>query len=360
MLQYLLTGLAGVALGAAAFRIWQSRAVPVPVDGAPIEAGGEGYAAPSDATSGKAGLGARRLLIGAGVLVVAALAVFWLRPDGEAAAGSVDAPAPATAGTDKVGDVDTMIQRLADRLAKTPGDGEGFRMLGWSYVMTGHPDKAIAPYQRALRLLPGSALVHTGYGEALAGVAGGKVTDEAKTQFDKALAIDPKEPRARYFTALWQAQHGHERQALDAWIALANSGPADAPWQADVRRQIDGTAKKLGIDVSARIKAPAAPSGSAVDAIPTLDPAQISAAKTMSDSDRQSMINGMVDKLAAELKANPRNADGWVRLLRSRMVLQQAELAGQDLVTARQALAGDAAGLDKLGAAARQLGVPGA
>ncbi|MDE2561564.1 MAG: hypothetical protein KGL48_04885 [Sphingomonadales bacterium] len=355
MLQYLLTGLAGIALGIAIYRVWQSRTVTAPVEAAP-------------APAARIEIGARKLLIGAGVLVAAALVLFWLKPEGEAATGSpatVPADAAAPGGADKVGDVDTMIQRLADRLAKTPGDGEGFRMLGWSYVMTGHPDKAIEPYKRALRLLPGNAVVHTGYGEALAGIAGGKVTDEARAEFDKALAIDPREPRARYFTALWQAQNGHERQALDAWISLANSGPADAPWQADVRRQITETAKKLDVDVSSRLKAqPAVRSAgtsiSPVDSVPMLDPAQISAAKAMSDGDRQNMINGMVDRLASQLKANPKDAEGWVRLMRSRMVLQQPDVAASDLATARKALAGDAAGLDKVGSAARQLGVPGA
>lgn len=83
-----------------------------------------------------------------------------------------------------------MISRLAERLEKNPDDGEGFRMLGWSYVMTGKPDQAIAPYKQALRLLPGNALVLSGYGEALVGAAGGKVTAEAKGMFEQTLKLD--------------------------------------------------------------------------------------------------------------------------------------------------------------------------
>ena len=37
------------------------------------------------------------------------------------------------------------------------------------------------------------------------------------------------------------------------------------------------------------------------------------------------MIHQMVDRLAGDLKANPHDADGWMRLMRARMVL------GEDL-----------------------------
>jgi len=255
-----------------------------------------------------------------------------------------------------------MISRLTERMAKNPNDGAGFRMLGWSHVMTGHPDRAIEPYKKALALLPKDAAVHAGYGEALTGVAKGRVTAEAKAQFEAALALDPAEPRARYFMGLWQAQNGQERQALEAWIALANSGPADAPWQADVRRHITETATKLGIDVSARLKtgsAAALPLASGAEP-PPLPPATMQAASALPAEDRQRMIDGMVEGLAAKLKANPRDADGWVRLLRSRMVLGQRDQATRDLATARKALTGDAMALSKVNAAALEYGVTGA
>lgn len=71
-------------------------------------------------------------------------------------------------------------------------------------------------------------------------------------------------------------------------------------------------------------------------------------------------INQMVEGLASKLKSNPQNADGWARLLRSRMVLEQRDQAARDLVSARKALAGDQAGLAQVNAVAREVGVPGA
>lgn len=351
MLQYILTALAGAALAIVGMRVWQARE----------SAGGDVAALPADDAAVQAapapGLN-RKLLIGAGALVVLAVGVLALR-QGDEAAAPVATAAPGAAGQQSLDDVNTMIARLAARLEKEPGDGEGFRMLGWSYVMTGQPDKAIEPYKRALKLLPGNALVQSGYGEALTGAAAGTVTPEAKTAFDKALALDPQEPRARHFTALWLAQHGQEREALDKWIALVNAGPADAPWQADVRSRITATATKLGVDVSARLKASAPASGGGA-VLPPPDPAAVQAAGQLPPADRQAMIDGMVEGLAGKLKANPANPEGWARLLRSRMVLKQADKAEADLIAARQALAGDKAGLGMVNAAAREAGVPGA
>ena len=92
---------------------------------------------------------------------------------------------------------------------------------------------------------------------------------------------------------------------------------------------------------------------------PPLDSSTVAAAGRLPASDRQAMVDTMVDTLAGKLKADPGNVDGWVMLLRSRMVLDQKDLAAGDLAAARRALAGDRAKLAKLDAAARELRVPG-
>ena len=362
MLQYILTGLAGLALGIVAMRVWHMREQPA----------AEAVTAAAEPASGKPegksnGLtSSRNLLVAAGGLALLSVAVLLFR--GDPGASKVSGPIASGAAADAVGDVDSMISRLAARLEKEPNDGEGFRMLGWSYVMTGRPDKAIAPYKRAMELLPKQAVVHAGYGEALVGVAGGKVTPEAKASFDTAISLDPSEPRARYFQALWLAQNGQEKKGLDQLVALANSAPADAPWQADVRAKIKEISGKLGIDVSGQLKTVAAPPaagsvpipGTVSGAAPSPNDAQAAAISAMPPAQQQASIDGMVEGLAAKLKANPKDAKGWAMLIRSRMVQGQDKLAASDLATARKALAGDAEGLAQINAAARDAGVPGA
>ena len=255
MLQYVLTALAGIALGVVGLRIWQSMQAGALPDAAlqgkaPQDGADQGPPVGDDAAAAAASgvFTSRRLLIGAGALVAAAVAILMFRsPETSTSTSNTAGPAltGSSAAAQPVGDVDSMITRLADRLKQNPGDGEGFRMLGWSYLMTGHPDKAIEPYKRALQLLPRNASAHAGYGEAMVAVAGGRVTDEAKAALERAVAIEPGELRARYFMALWQAQNGQQREALDKWVTLANQAPADALLRHQVRAEIKKLHRRL-------------------------------------------------------------------------------------------------------------------
>ncbi len=47
----------------------------------------------------------------------------------------------------------------------------------------------------------------------------------------------------------------------------------------------------------------------------------------MSAGDQQAMIRSMVDGLAQKLEADPRNLDGWLRLIRARVVLKETDVA---------------------------------
>jgi cytochrome c-type biogenesis protein CcmH len=77
----------------------------------------------------------------------------------------------------------------------------------------------------------------------------------------------------------------------------------------------------------------------------------------MSPADRSAMIAGMVDSLAARLKTQPDDVEGWARLIRSYMVLGRDADAGTALANARAALAGDATKLALIDATAQQLGL---
>ena len=111
--------------------------------------------------------------------------------------------------------------------------------------------------------------------------------------------------------------------------------------------QIAALAKSLGV-VAAGTPAAAAPAISQED---------VAAVTAMPAEDQQSMIRGMVDRLAEKLAASPHDADGWMRLIRSRMVLNQPGLARDALRKAMAEFASDAAASSQIAAAAHQLGV---
>jgi cytochrome c-type biogenesis protein CcmH len=376
MLPLILTGLAGIAIGVVIMRLTQSGSAPAPaaLSDAPINEGAPGAPdEPADAdsasSSGLAGLLGRfsknQLLFGAaGLLASLSVIAYFARSteSGSAAGGTGAALTAAAKPAGALDDVDTMITRLAERLKTDTSDGEGFRMLGWSYVNTGKSAEAVKAYETAVKLLPARADVHAGYGEAMVAVAKDIVTPQAKAQFDAAIKLDAAEPRARFFQGLYKSQNGKEQEALSDWISLANASSAELPWQADVRQRIDKLAKKLGVDVSGKLRASKeAPAATASPFAPTgtggPDAAAVAAASKLPATEQQGMINNMVDGLAAKLQANPDNLDGWVKLIRSRVVLKDAARAKDDLAMARKALASDPAKLGQINALASELGL---
>ena len=70
------------------------------------------------------------------------------------------------------------------------------------------------------------------------------------------------------------------------------------------------------------------------------------------------MVQQMVARLEGRLKSNPKDEEGWIRLMRSRMVLGQADAAHRALASGLGAFAGEPATLGRLRSAAAELGVP--
>jgi cytochrome c-type biogenesis protein CcmH len=280
---------------------------------------------------------------------------------GSTAAPPVRQASAADTPQHPMGQVSTMIAGLESRLQQNPNDAAGWQMLAWSYMRTGRPADAARAYGRAVALDPGNAEYLSAEGEAMV-QSEGKVSDDAAAAFRRALKGDANDPRARYFLAIYRDQQGDHKGAMDDFIALLKSAPPDAPWTAQVRNYVEDLAKDQHIDISSRLPpAPAAPTASVPQAGqkgPSSD--QVAAAGQMSDSDRQAMIHSMVDKLAGELKANPHDSGGWVRLMRARMVLGETDKAAQAYVDARKAFTDSPAAQAALQEAAKSLGVPGA
>jgi cytochrome c-type biogenesis protein CcmH len=379
MIAFILTALAGIAIGVIIMRLVGGSApvtqnplsedarsidqLPTPVGDVVAET------PPTVAAQPSGGLLARfdrtQLMFGsaAAIIAIAAALIAFRSNDTVSNPGTapstVTAPVGAQAGA--LDDVNTMISKLAERLKTDTTDGEGFRMLGWSYVNTGRPADAVTAYINAVKLLPGRADVHAGYGEALVAVAKDVVTPEAKVQFDEAIKLDRTEPRARFFLALHKAQNGQEHEALEEWIALSNSASAELPWQADLQQRANKLASKLGVNISGKFKQAASVPAVSKAAGPFMstgpDAAELAAAEKLPAAQQQSMIDGMVEGLAAKMKSNPDDVDGWVKLIRSRVVLKDSTKAKDDLGMARKAFAKKPEKLAQINALAAELGL---
>ena len=287
-------------------------------------------------------------LVGIVAISAAALYATMGRPEftSTAAPASGQAAAPSQ---HPMGDVDRMVASLESRLQKSPNDPQGWQMLGWSYMRLDRPADAARAYGRAVSIDPDNGEYLSAQGEAMV-QAEGRVSPAAAAVFRRVRTIDPADPRARYFLAIFRDQQGDRAGAMSDLIALIKSAPPDAPWLAQVRSYAETKAREQGLDLSRQLPATA----------PGPTAAQVAAAGEMSETERQAMIRSMVERLDSQLKANPRDVSGWVRLMRARMVLGEKAAAAAAYRDARKAFAGAAADQAALQQAAVSLGVPGA
>jgi cytochrome c-type biogenesis protein CcmH len=290
--------------------------------------------------------------------VVLAATGLYLKIGRPEATGRAPAEAGALPPGHPNGEVAGMIGQLEARMKQAPGDAEGWRMLGWSYLQVGRNAEAAQAYGRAAALDPHNGEYLSAQGEATVLASQGQVTPAAEDVFRKAVSLDPADPRARYYLAIAKDQKGDAKGAMDDWIALLKSAPPDAPWAPEVRTFVEKVAAERHVDLAGRLPpAPAATAQAGPAPGPTSD--QVAAAGQMSAGDRQAMIQGMVEKQAAGLKANPHDREGWERLMRARMVLGQTNLAVQAYRDASKAFAGSAADQAALRQTAAGLGIPG-
>ncbi|MGX9393633.1 c-type cytochrome biogenesis protein CcmI [Nitrobacteraceae bacterium UC4446_H13] len=244
--------------------------------------------------------------------------------------------------------LDQLVAQVQTHLETNPTDGRGWGVLAPVLGRLGRFEDAAQAFRNAIRYDGDSAGRRAGFGEALAGAANGVVTAEAKTEFERAVALDADEPKARYFLGVAAEQDGRPKEAAALWQDLLNKTPADAPW----RPVLETALARVGAAVPA-------PTDSASAKVPALSNDTIASVQGMSEGDRGAMIRGMVDRLAARLKQNGSDVEGWLRLARAYMVLKEPDNVRTARDDARRALAANEADLRKLNEGLKALGIDG-
>jgi len=210
-------------------------------------------------------------------------------------------------------DMAILVAKAERHLAQNPDDGKGWDVLAPIYFNSMRVADAENAYRHAIRLLGPSAARLDGLAETLMATADGVVTEEARQVLEQALRLQPDNPKASFYLALGMEQAGKAGEAKAAFEALAKQSPADAPWLPLVTEHI---AKNGGALPSGPANAPGNPTE-----------ADVAAAENLNAGDQQQMIKGMVASLDARLTEDPNNLDGWLRLVRSYVVLQDRDRA---------------------------------
>lgn len=146
---------------------------------------------------------------------------------------------------------DTMKAALA-----TNPSADGYRRLAELNLRRQAFADAATAEEEAIRLGARSSADWSDLGEMRMLETGGTITPKALSAFAAALTADARDPRARLYVGLAEAQTGHSHEAVAIWRDLEKDSRADAPWLASLREQIAATAKKGGFDADTIAPAP--------------------------------------------------------------------------------------------------------
>jgi cytochrome c-type biogenesis protein CcmH len=281
----------------------------------------------------------RRRAAGLAILIVPLVALaLYLK------LGSPDIPGQsALARANESGEdrsVASLVSQVENHLARNPNDGTGWEVIAPVYLRLGRFTEAVMAHKKAIALNGDSPARESDLGEALVAAADGVVTDEAKLAFQRAVAGDAHNAKARYFIGLADEQDGNRDDAAKEWRALLDDAPADAPWKDLVRAAL------------ARVTTgPSASSGPS-----TTD---IAAAENMPEAERTAMIRGMVQRLANRLHADGKDVDGWMRLVRAYAILGDRDKAKDAAADARRALSEQPDQIKRINDLVKGLGLEG-
>ena len=208
-----------------------------------------------------------------GMLIpAAALGLYlWL---GEPA-GLQPQPRAETAAHVTPDQVDEMVARLAERLAKNPDDPRGWVMLARSYFVMQRMPEAAAAYAKAAAIVTDDASLFADYADALAMAQGRTLEGRPLELVDRALKIDPNQPKALAMAGTAALYRKDFSGALRYWEKLLPLLPPESDMAKSVVSGI-AEARELG-----GIKAPATSTGAMKPAI-TATPKSASPAATQS------------------------------------------------------------------------------
>ena len=210
-----------------------------------------------------------------------------------------------------------LMDQLRAAVAERPDDARGLELLAANEARLGNLAEARAAMENLLRVKGDKATAddHAALAELMIMGAGGLVSPEAEAELTRALKLDARIGTARYYSGLMAAQVGRFDRTFALWRPLLDEGPAEAPWIAPIRAQIEDVAMRAGVQFTL----PAA--------LPGPDAGAMAAAQDMSPEDRQAMIEGMVAQLGERLATEGGTVEEWARLISSLTVLNRMDEA---------------------------------
>ncbi|MGP0106396.1 c-type cytochrome biogenesis protein CcmI [Rhodoblastus sp.] len=213
------------------------------------------------------------------------------------------------------------VAHIEADVAASPDNVKAWSTLAPAYLHLGRYADSVRAYRKLLQLTGEDSSLRASLGEAETAEAGGKVTAQAKGDFEKAFAGDPKLGLAEYYLGLAAEQAGDDKKAIATYEAVLGKVQDHPQWVAIINEKL----------ATLKHETPAAPTKEA-DA----------GGAANSGGNPPDMIQGMVSRLASRIDKNGGTADEWLRLIRSYAVLGQPDKAKVALASSRKAHGADA------------------
>ncbi len=156
--------------------------------------------------------------------------------DGVPAAAVANAQAASAARAAGMAQIASMVDGLAERLKARPDDAEGWFMLARSYTVLGRFADSLPVYARAAELDPGNAALVADWADATAAARSSVTHPDAVALVQRALAIDPQQPKALAIAGTMDFERGDYAGAIRHWQRLADRLPPGS----ELRQQVEG------------------------------------------------------------------------------------------------------------------------
>ena len=153
------------------------------------------------------------------------------------------------------GSMEEVTTQLEARLEQNPGDADGWRMLGRTYLVSGRATDAAAAYAKASALTGGKDLaVELDLAEALVLAERPQDQEKATGIIAAALAADENNQKALWYSGLMAARAGDKETATARWNKLLEQNPPE-----EIRQILVAQLNELGATVPASANAATPP-----------------------------------------------------------------------------------------------------
>lgn len=189
-----------------------------------------------------------------------------------------------------------MVSSLEAKLKANPDNPQGWALLARTYKSLGQNQVAQQAYEKAGAFVNGNPDFLVDYAELLGILAGNTLSGKPEKLIDDALKLNPEHPMGLMLSGVALYQRSDFPGALARWEKLLSMLPPGSEDAQQIQANIDDVRGKAGLPASSQSNAlPPVPAGAAAAMTPE-------------------KINEMVDRLAAKLKDNPNDLQGWARL----------------------------------------------